>query len=159
MATLGESFELDKPLECLRCNHKLDMAAQADDDGKDTRPKPEGDGQASVLLCFNCGYLMIVDKDGDLRAPYRREIVEIQQEGTVVRALASLCSFMRHEIDKLKKERDEYVKGTQAVPGGCSDGNPAERGPGREAPRVSGADRQRENLGGGNDSAGGTQQE
>lgn len=139
MATLGDSFWLDKPLECLRCNHKLDMAAQADDDGKGTRPKPEADGQASVLLCFNCGYLMIIDKDGELRAPSRREIAEIQKEGTVVTALASLCGFMRHRIDELKEEIAR-AKGATTVSGGCPDSDQGHGGAGSDAPRDAGAD-------------------
>jgi hypothetical protein len=118
MTGLGESFHVDKPLECFRCNEVLNMAAMVCDDG--SRPEP-----GSVMLCFNCGYVMLLDKDSEPRAPSQREMRELQKDATVIIALMSLCQSQRELIDKLKRE--SYAERVKTVPGGSPPGDQTDR--------------------------------
>jgi hypothetical protein len=144
MTKLGESFRVEKPLECFRCNEVLNMAAMVGDDG--SRPEP-----GSVMLCFSCGYVMLLDKDSEPRAPSRREMRELQNEATVIIALMSLCQSQRDLIDQLKRERDAYAKRAETVPGGSPPGDQADRGAEGLPLGVSGTDGVWKDTGGGHD--------
>ena len=144
MTKLGESFRVEKPLECFRCNEVLNMAAMVEDDG--SRPEP-----GSVMLCFNCGYVMLLDKDSEPRAPSQREMRELQNDATVIIALISLCQSQRALIDQLKRERDEYAERAKTVPGGSPPGDQGHRGAEGLPLGVSGTDGVWQDPGGGND--------
>jgi hypothetical protein len=113
---LGESVCVEKPLECLRCNDVLDMAAAVDDDG--SRPEP-----GAIMLCFSCGNVMVLDDDSEPRAPSRRELREIQNEAKVIIALMSFCHSQKQLIDELKREREAYAERAETVPGGSPPGH------------------------------------
>ena len=142
--TLGEDIHIEKPFECLRCNHVLDMAAQADDDG--SHPGP-----GSAMLCFECGYVMVLDKDSEPRAPSRRELSEMQSESTIVIALMSICKVQKEQIDQLKRESEANAKRAKTVSGGSPPGDQAD-GSAKSLPLgVSGTDGVWQDAGGGDD--------
>jgi hypothetical protein len=140
---LGQEICIEKPLECLRCNTVLHMAAAIDDDGS---PEP-----GAVMLCFHCGCVMVLDNDNEPRAPSRHEMREIQNEGLVVKALASLCQSQKQLIDELKRERDAYAERAETVPGGSPPGDQGHGGTESLPLGVSGADRFGQDTGGGDD--------
>jgi hypothetical protein len=141
---LGEDIHVEKPLECLRCNMLLDMAAMVDDDG--SRPEP-----GACMLCFECGYVMVLDSDSEPRAPSRREMSAIQNEGVVVIALMSLCKVQKEQIDQLKREREAYAKRAETVPGGSPPGDQGHGGAEGLPLGVSGTDGVWKDPGGGHD--------
>jgi hypothetical protein len=141
---LGESLHIEKPLECLHCNEVLNMAAMVGDDG--SYPEP-----GAVMLCFNCGCVMLLDDDSEPRAPSRREMREIQNEATVIMALVNFCQFQKHQIDELKRERDAYAERASTVPGGSPPGDQTDSGAEGLPLGVSGADGVWKDPGGGND--------
>src|SRR5215510_9629302 len=134
MYTVHKSIKLSTSPRCLECGKQLDSAAGVAE-GPECEMVPQG-GDATV--CIDCGHIMMYTDDQMLRNPTDEEVVQLAGNPAILAIMKGRAAYERY-------------KAAKAVPGGSPPGDPGHGAPGGDAPRVSGANGQRQDGPGSDD--------